>query len=661
MLLTRLLIDPETNQPLDNKWKRLRKITFYLILNTETPHKSKLVDDPAVCHLMNTAPQLTKCLLLACIWGLELVQFYGECITYTPIWYALWMVQEAVESLQYCGELKTLRITEQIIGAIYLNIARSDYRKTNVADKRATLAKLNDILNEFLKEFFEVNTTKMEKWSKNRRYKYMGYLIKHNLATIHLCCGLFQKRPDLQLANSDFAVYDKLMQEGESVADNKIEGFSEAVENTLKIININLLNTLQRNVMEVDCHTFLYWVEVDLTDELTLQRAVGEAAYALTELLNVNECFQHSVREQLKAITVKPMTVAERVTQLTIGELITKLESMQRSAIDLGLWIDSFIGRGELVLGNQECLETLESFTDILTSGNIRQLILYTCNMSEDDAVDDKLIDICLNSFDYLPESEILPLVLLAENEHQPGSNRIFELDDFETRLTGTFNKSTYAETPKTFLKLLFQNPPAFYEKVFDEAIQSEPQMDHMLAILKATAPVASHYIEDNLTLLITEKSNTTDGHAPTYRSIPRFIPKLFFLNVMEPNSFIKKFLYEHHFVPAILTENTPKIAVLMKVFWAISLKYNFNDMSPPVLVMAAQVLELCRWDLLKYTFELETIVIKTIEFISEVMKKYLPIAGEQGKPWRSFKWNLSLNKTDNHFLFRQGMDYIEN
>lgn len=378
----------------------------------------------------------------------------------------------------------------------------------------------------------------------------------------------------------------------------------------------------------MNCLAFMYWVEVDLDDETTLQRAVGEAAYNLQELINVNACFKHDVTTQLKTITVKPLTVEERVSQSTIGELIAKLESLPRGDADLGLWIDSFIGRGDLVLGNQECLDTLDSFADILTSGNIRQLILHASGKDDDNCVEEKLVDICLKSFDYLPVSDILPLVNITI-EQQKRHFSAFQLDNFDNMLIEVFNKSKYVEDSKSYLKLLFQNPQLFYDKVFDEAIKSEHQMNHMLDILKATKKVGHNYVETNLTLMINEKSKTDDE--TVQQIIPKFVTKLFFLNIIEPTVFVTQLLYQKYLIPAILAGNNPQIALLMKIFWQVSIKYRFGDLSPPILVMAAQVLQQCRWDLVKYNNELETIVTRTIDFIGEVLKKYLPTAGDQG------------------------------
>lgn len=623
------LIDAETNEPIAEKSEKLRKITFYLMLNTEIQMKWKLSEDFTVCHLENTVPQLTKCLLLACVWGLKLEIYFCECIAYSPIWFALPFTDGIVENIKHCKPYEILATSEQIMRSIYVNIARSDYRSTDIAEKHNHLNKFNDVILDILREFYSTDDEKYEKWSKNRRYKYIGFVLKHTLDLIMFCFGVFQKRPEFHLDPNTFGVY-QLMKEKEKLNDTSIEGYSEAAGDLLKKLNITLLNTLQQNVMQVDCHAFMYWVEIDLNDELTLQRSVGEAAHALIELLNLRACFKHEVSQQLKTIAVKPITVAERVSQFTIGELIAKLESFSRSDSDLGLWIDSFIGRGDLVLGNQECLETLATFTDMLTSGNIRQLILYACNAKEDAAVDDKLIDICLNSIDYLCESDILPLVTLATDE-QKSHFTVFQLDNYEKLLTEVFNRCQYTEDSKSFLKLLFQNPQLFYDKVFDEAIRSEQQMTHMLRILKATSKVASTYVEENLDVLINDKIQIEDE--TIQRLIPRFIAKAFFLNILEPHTFITQLLYQKYLIPAMLSHNYPKISMLIKAFWAISLKYRFGDLSPPILVMAAQVLQQCRWDLIKYTNELETIIVKTTEFINEVMKKYLPTAGEQGKP----------------------------
>lgn len=655
-MIEQQLIDAETDTPIAGTADKLRKFTFYLILNTDVTYKWKLADDRTLCHLTDTAPQLTKCLLLACIWGLQLQPHFCDFVSYAPLWFAMPLVEDVVESLKYCDTYTILATAEQILHAIYVSIARSDYRQMDRAERHALLDKCYDVTLDFHREYFTVDAVKYEKWSKNRRYKHCGFVLRHSLDLILFGCGLIQQRPAFALPSPELNVY-QVMSEHQPLGDLNVDGYSEVVDQMLKKLHITHLNQLQHNVMQVDCHAFMYWVEIDITDELTLQRAIGEAAHAFIELVNVNDCFRHEVAGQLKTIAVKPESVAERAAQWTIGEFISKLESLPRTDNDFGLWIDTFIGRGELVLGNQECLEMLEAYTDILTSGNIRQLILYASNVDDSACVDEKLIDICLISFDYLCESDILPLISLALDV-QRAAFPVFQTDDFDVTLTGVFNRCQYTEDSKTFLKLLFQNPQLFYDKVFDEAIRSEQQMTHMLRILKATASVARTFVDTNLSRLIEDKSQTADETVQRY--IPRFIANLFFANVIEPHVFIAQILYKKYLIPAILAQNLPRIAQLMKVFWAISLKHRFGDLSPPILVMAAQVLQQCRWDLLRYTDELETIVVKTTEFINEVLKKYLPTAGDQGL-CVCVREN-SFGKANNLLPFsRQSLDFIEN
>lgn len=598
------------------------------------------MEDPTVCHIVDTAPQLTKCMLFACIWGLKLTKFFCEFVAYAPMWFAVNFVEGAVESLKYCDVYDILANSEQILRAMYVNIARSDCRHSVRAEKVGILNRFYDVTLEFVREYLSIDAEKCGTWTKNRRYKYYGYVMKHTAEITLFGCNIHQQQPEYALPSAELNAY-QIFAERESLTDLNVNEYSDAVAFMLKKMNIVHLNNLQHNLMNIDMNAFLYWVEVDLTEELTLQRAVGETVHALLELFNVNDCYHHDVTNSLKSISITPISVAERSAQWTIGEFITQLESLPRDDPDLGLWIDSFIGRGDLVLGNQECLDMLDSYTDILTSGNIRQLILYANNVHEKASVDDKLIEICLNSFDYLPESDILPLIRLAIDE-QESHFSVFQTDDFDATLIEVFNKCQYSEDSKPFLKLLFQNPQLFYDKVFDEGIRSEQQMTHMMRILKATCSVAHNYVENNLKILIDDKCKTEEENVQ--RLIPRFIANLFFAKVIEPQVFITKILYEKYLIPAILAQNNVKIDLLMKVFWAISLKHSFGDLSPPILVMAAQVLQQCRWDLLKYTDEVESILVKTLEFINEVMKTYLPTAGEQGKSVISSSSNSSVS-----------------
>lgn len=631
MLKTKGYVDAETNDPLPECSAQLRKITFFLVLNSDASYKYDLMTDHTVSHLLNAFPPLSKCLLLACIWGLALDKFLYECIAFTPIWFAFTFVEDAVESLKYADPYETLDRVDHLVRAIYTNIARSDYRPMETVEKKIVLNKYFDVTMDLLRHFFSPDADGFENWSKRKKYKYTGYVLKHNLGLLLHCFDVYQHKPLLK--HTGHCIYT-LMREREPLVDNMRENYSDAVADTLHRLNTTILNSLQNNVMHVDCNAFMYWVEIDIDADTTLQRLVGEAAYRIEQMINLNECFQHDVGAQLKTIAIKPRTVEERATQSTIGELIDKLERLQNDDEHIGLWLREFIARGELVLGNVECLEALELHAQTLTADNIRQLIAYAASVDIDNGcvVEEKLIECCLTAFDHLSEATIVDLIQFSIEQQQQHFSYM-QLDNFDSFLIEVFNKTSFVYDRKIYLKLLFQSPQLFYDKLFREALTTEVQMSQMVEILRVTAKVFKTFLGTHLNALIETKCDTNDRLVAPL--VPKLIAQLFHLNVIEPAAFIIDNIYKKYFVPALQSKNLPRIALIINaLLLSVQQKYSFDGFAAPILVMSAQIIELCRWTVISFDEGAVTVVTKTIDFVQEVLKKFLPTANEKDKKW---------------------------
>lgn len=628
-------VDRATSKPIPEFDAQLRKITFYLVLNTEATFKYDLITDHSVCHLLNTLPSLPKALLHACVWGLHLERYFFECISYAPIWFAYQFIDNVVESLKYADPYDTLDRVDHLWRAIYTNIARSDFRQMESVDKKIILNKYFDVTMDLMRHFYSPDAEKFQNWSKNKYRKYMGFLLKHNLNMIQHCFELFLNRPILRCEPIEYNIF-AVMQEREPLINDHRGCYSDAVQDTLHRMNTTLLNSLQYNIMQVDCNSFMYWVEVDIDDEYTLQRLVGEEAYNVEQMIDLNECFAHDVSAQLKSIVIKPLTVPEMIARIeTIGEWIEKLEQLAETNNEhIELWLNGFIDHGELVLGNTECLEALDLHAKSLTVPIIKRMISFASNATDDEdgcTVDEKLIEICLNSFDHFTMSQIFELIQFAIDQQKSAFGN-FQLENFDQFLIEVFNKTTFTQNRNAYFKLLFQNPQLFYAKLFDEALTTEMQMQHMLEILSTTSVMFKNFITSQIDYLIEKENIPCDSQEG--QLLPKLLANLFFMEILKPTEFIVDIFYKRHLINAMKHSNYDRIELLIKTLNIIASKFKFEGMCPPLLVMCAQVLELCRWNLTKFTDQLVTIVTKTIEFMNAIFKAFLPSASQDEKSW---------------------------
>lgn len=595
-----------------------------MILNTEATFKYNLSEDYKVVHLLGTIPQISKMLLLSLIWELHLNEYFYECIAYAPIWFSLQFIDIAVDSLKFADPHQVLDCVDKLVCAIYLNITRSDYRIMGVVDKKIILGKYFDHTMDFLRHFFTPDAEKFSNFSKFKYSLYTGHVLRHNLTMIIKCFGLYKTKPELDV-DKKFLIYS-LMSEKDSEIDNHSQTYSEPVNETLHKINTALLNSLQSNVMMVNIDTFLNWVEEDIDDEHTLQSVVGEAAFAVTNLIQVHECFKHDVLAQLQSIAIKPLTPEEKAKNATIGDILIKLDNMSAENDTRSVWITQLIGRGILVFENDECMETLEQNVKYFSIENVLGILQYIKTAEND--VEDNVKELIINSVEHLSFAQLQD-VIVQVIAMQSETSRTIELDDFPQTLIETFNRSTQTLHSKLSFKIMVQNPIKFFHTIFKRALQNEQEIADLIKFIVATDKVSSKLIENELKNLLEIEFDALDAKERTI--IPKFVSQLFFADLIAKPQFIQTWLYKP-LSKSLSEKNYTKIVCLLKSLLLISHKFDFEKLCPPVLVMCGQVLDHCRWDIVKYTEELENIVVVCIDVIREVMKKFLPVGTDAGK-----------------------------
>lgn len=211
-----------------------------------------------------------------------------------------------------------------------------------------------------------------------------------------------------------------------------------------------------------------------------------------------------------------------------------------------------------------------------------------------------------------------------------------FQLENFDQFLIEVFNKTTFTQNRNAYLKLLFQNPQLFYDKLFDEALTTDMQMQQMVQIIRETASIFTNFANNNLNDLIEKRKRSSDhgGGSDGVEFLPKLLAELFFAEIFSPSQFIVDIVYKQHLVDAMKELDFDRLDLLITTLNIIAGKFEFDGMCPPLLVMSAQVLELCRWNLTKFNEQLESIVNKTIEFVHAILKVFLPNASQNEKSW---------------------------
>uniref|UniRef100_A0A182LS57 Uncharacterized protein n=1 Tax=Anopheles culicifacies TaxID=139723 RepID=A0A182LS57_9DIPT len=536
---------------------QLRRITMYLLLNTDVSFRYDLIQEPRVNHLLNSLPQLTKCLLMNCIWGLDLDRFFYEMLRYAPLWFSMQFIDQAIVSLKYGKPHEVLTRIESMVCAIYFAMCRTDVDWQNVnrgeyVNHQRTLARMSDYVGEMLRFVNTPEASKFEGWSKLRKHRYFGFVLKHMFSMTMACLDLYFRKPAIPV-DPAMSVY-QLMDDLHVDKPAPIE-YSQATVGTLLKINHFLLNTLEICIMHVSLECFCYWAEIDLfkdgQESVTLQQIIGESAYRLCEELNSHKHFRHSIVRHLTQFALRPKTLAEKAATLTLGSLMTRFEAAD-SVEERMAYLNEFVNRGEQVFDNAECLEVIEQYSDLLTGAHLRLMIEFDKSTPVEDAeLSDervKLRELVLRTVANLPACEFQHVLTYIANTH----GKQFSWYDYSDlvpaviQLVNRLQKPAVGNTSEVpnVQKQLFQSPDTFFNTLIMSLIRMAPNgnqdllVDAIVNIIMRYKTIAKLHLRDHLKLLLVTELSVCSSPA-----LSRFAQKLYEINLFPAHEYVEQFL----------------------------------------------------------------------------------------------------------------------
>ncbi|XP_062700483.1 uncharacterized protein LOC134283992 [Aedes albopictus] len=613
----------EDNKPVPECKDQLRKITLFMVLNTDVSFKYDLGKDTKLCHLLNTIPQLTKCLLINCIWGASLDEYFYEVLSYTPQWFMMQFVDQAVTSLKFSKPYEILGRVEAMVKAIYYSICRTDadwkkIDRNRFVEQQRTLGKLFDFLMEFLRYFNTPDMSKFERWTKLSMHKYHGFALKHMFGIVLYCLDMYLNKSLFKI-DEKMGIY-QIMGEEHLPKKEIPEQYSHGADGYLMKINNCLLNTLQTCVMEVTIDGFMYWVEIEIIvgdrgEKMSLQQFIGESAFKLCEMLKDNKVLQHNVLKQLPAISLRPKSQAEKAMELSMRDLMEKLESC-REVFERKLFFNEFLRRGAQVFGNAECLELIEQNMDLISGDNVRKLIEYDNRpleqeeMESDEPAEEavKLRQLILKSVDYLLLEEANSLIkfMIATYGLEYDRYRTPTLVEEIIEYTNRFNSASLqlgAATDDSDIpfRLIFQCPSLFYQRLtrslYDSSFNNANYIYAITQVIAKTKSLAVPYLSAQVRSLLSDKFEITKSN-----SLSLFVLKLYNLDLFERNHFLQGYLLQG----ADEAFRTGNFIALTEVLGLMHLVVDKNlhcfklDSLKQVTVKLAEISEKLRYDVTK-------------------------------------------------------------
>ncbi|XP_011182022.2 uncharacterized protein LOC105211995 [Zeugodacus cucurbitae] len=659
-LLDRQLIDPETKKPLAKAHQKLRKILIFLFANTDATYKYNLREDPTIAHVLEQCPLLPKFLLITLVWELQLDQFFYETLSYTPCWFAFQYFETAADTMKYIEDpYEVLEKVEQLMRALLICISRSEYRKIDMVDKKIIYNKLYDYSMNLLRQFYTPDSEKFKQFSKLQFFRYSGFALKHLLQMILFAFDLYEA-PEKAKPNINVDIYE-ICQEICPLVPNitAVKPSDKLKEQQLKIIKA-LLNSLQYNVMLVKIDVFMYWVEVDITPTTTLQLSIGEMIYEVGERMRANSKFGHDVEAQLKLLAIKPKTLSETIETATLGEILRNLDENSPQHVKKA-WFDELFNRS-IALGNDECLEAIKEHIKLMTLHNCQQALQFikqSSQLSQLQASDNETEEgggegensektqIDRNDFETLTslmllgiqnfKSEDILQLLTFQTKLFGKSTNICCQDDYQRRVTEFLNKYANSFDFQQFLVLCFEYPSQMWSKFFECACHNSEHVRNFCKTVQQSRPFSNIYFDELL------ENAMHDADKLKQKKFPELLCEIYFVlyHPSRKTEFLKQFMNKN--VNAFL--EAQRFGHLLPIVKALNLiaahgetqsnkPLTFGEVTAPVLLMAAQIMDKARWDLITYTDERDELVRECIQFIQYTSKRFLPVATEKDRKW---------------------------
>lgn len=628
---------------------QLRRIVFYMMLNTDVtlaaPHD--LNNHVDVVHVLQNMPQLPPFLLLNLLWSLRLHQFLSEAIANTPAWFAVAYIDRAVDSLlgSSVPELNRASRAAPLVVAIFETVQRTasdDARFVNVS-------------LELVRQFLTCTADQLEPMSKTKCAKLLGYVMMHSLATAQRCVQLFVDRnAPAPVADASVAsVFGNFSEQPTQEVVAKTEpSDGTAAAGTLLQLVMGQLNAVQTSAMQINLDIFLYWAEWDLDEEFTMQRHIGEAAHRLLEQLDSESArhsgVQHDVCAQLRTIALRPKTIAEVMRAAPLGEIMSKLDSLDLEPETRAQWLDEFLSRGILVYGNDECMDTLEGNLEHLSIEHIAHMIraVHELHTVMDDSGDHLRQHVYQAASRRSAAADVYALIA-GSLQVNPPTGVDLELESLAVATISLFNRCTPALLRShSTLALMLQNPMRFVQHALNRALDGDELLADVCAFLdelpaEVRAPDA---VRAALTALVQKCERLPAGDQArlsvllhrlhrTQFGKPAAFYQLFYRLVCEASSAghgqtvltlltALQLVLHHSIGPGKASNATP--ATPTNADWDV-----LPTMAAPLLVLCAALMDTYRWDIATFSAQREHIVRLSIEIMHELRRRFLPVAND--------------------------------
>ncbi|GLH07020.1 Uncharacterized protein GBIM_12575 [Gryllus bimaculatus] len=618
---------------------KLRKISLFLVLNSDLKVCETMKEDPNWGHLIESAPTLSNQIMIDVFTAPSLRAYLHELVVYCPPALSLELLDIAASKLKQERTIMSPSCIATFIKAVYVKLLTSQKQSTDhICEVNCCAAKFMLYYSKFLEFLSDPN--RINSQLENSQFlEELGQMLICSLELVTSCLMLFINPP---LASEDVLnIYkmDLAFDYGILHQDSDYRIFDAMHE--------QLLSVLVVQIAYITVDVWLGWAEFDFKSvhNFSLQKYIAESMYKCHKVIVVAK--EKGMKSQLcdglitmlSSMASKPRDEDDEIKEADMALILNRIpdQSFCRRK-----WLFALFTKYGDEIVKEECVECINRNMDLMDSEIILlflEKIYLLIEKGEVENVPEKVKSVVLCAVYQLNLDE--QLLLLKEFLDKYGMNSHLCCDEYNTKVTKVFNTAVdsaeFSQDNKCIeiVNLCLQNPLDVMKRLLEHSVASDKQAQIMGDILIMLKPLHSLSVNKNgqepCSLLvyllheIMQKRKVIEFSDTSFVSV---ITGLVTSCAVSPDAFLKNNLFP--LIHTCLKDSNWSDIILwletLQIFVGGAVKCEQTLDTTALLLTISQVMELSRKNLYTFSYAALTACDHVMNLISIVLESSLDV-----------------------------------
>ncbi|CAG2057569.1 unnamed protein product, partial [Timema podura] len=423
---------------IDKRHELLRRIHFFLVLNSDLSMVDELMDDQNYGHLSNCAPLLSLPLLMEVVWGLSLLEYLAETLVFAPPCLIIELLDAALAKINSLQPESILEPINKLSHSVFLRVQTLKDCDPNIKNiKLKIFAQFKTLLSYFM----GANAVKLQSWTTDELNTHAGYAMESLLQMVCNCLSSYSapsvhKEELVQMYDVHYSYDCSKLCEGEKVRDISTEHFID-----------ELLSVCKSNFSAITVDKWLFWTEHDsqIEPNKNLQCVIAEKMYICLELLKLAKR-RGSLVEELTQIMLsmarRPRDEDDEIREANKETIIQNVSDLNKTRKK---WFKALLNTEDLLF-DESCIDCLENNMELIDLEDFKSIFEITLSVIENISNFkgcERLKFLVLNAFKLLDIKSQLLILCPFLKKH--GLTSVFLTRNFNVTLTEVLNKAVGA------------------------------------------------------------------------------------------------------------------------------------------------------------------------------------------------------------------------